>query len=228
MEHPEYVHSKKKVNVPGGERIISVLLGARILFGGKKRIPGLGRITTSAFLLYRGLTGHCPAYSAIGKANRPDPEKNINIRTTLYVNKPRHEVYAFWRRLENLPLFMQHLKSVTTDNNNISEWIAKIPGGLGTIKWKAEIVHEVPGEMIGWSSLPGADVENAGKLEFRDAEAGGTELLVNITYRPPLGDVGTRIAELFSPLFEKMVENDIENYKLYIEKSGYRGTHAMS
>ena len=27
--------------------------------------------------------------------------------------RPRHEVYAFWRRLENLPRFMEHLQSVT-------------------------------------------------------------------------------------------------------------------
>jgi uncharacterized membrane protein len=217
MEKAEYVHSKKKVNVGVPERIFSVLLGANMLLRAKR--PGLFRLLASGYLMYRGFTGHCAGYAALGKAALPDTEKNINIRTVVRVNKSRQEVYAFWRRLENLPLFMQHLKSVYTDNAGVSEWTAKIPGGLGIISWKAKIVNEVAGEVLGWSSLPGADIENAGKVEFRDTEDGGTELHVTITYRAPFGDVGTAVANMFSPLFEKMVRNDVENYKIYIEKS---------
>lgn len=218
MEQPGYIHSKRKVNVDKTERLFSLLLGSNVLTGGKGR-PGILRLLASGYLLYRGFTGHCPLYAAISRPGLPDTEKNINIRTTVQVNKSRQEVYAFWRRLENLPLFMQHLKSVHTDNNDISEWTARIPGGLGSISWRAQIVNEVPGEVLGWSSLPGSQIENAGKVEFRDTADGGTELRVIITYRAPLGDIGTRIANMFTPLFEKMVHNDVENYKIYIEKS---------
>ena len=164
----------------------------------------------------RAITGHCPAYSAMGKKGLPDPVKNINIRTSVTVNKPRHEVYAFWRRLENLPLFMKHLESVEAHDSHRSSWQARIPGGIGTISWDAEVVKDEPGELLGWSSLPGADVENSGKVEFLE-NGGGTKLNVVISYRPPMGAVGAGAAKLFNGAFEKMVKQDIANFKQYIE-----------
>jgi uncharacterized membrane protein len=51
-------------------------------------------------------------------------------------------VYAFWRRLENLPLFMKHLSNVTEIDAKHSHWEAVVPGNIGKIKWNAEIVKE--------------------------------------------------------------------------------------
>lgn len=72
--------------------------------------------------------------------------------------------------------------------------------------------------MISWKSLPGATIENAGKVDFQDSLGDqGTELRVVITYRPPAGKVGGGIAWLLNPVFRKMIENDIINFKQYIE-----------
>jgi uncharacterized membrane protein len=38
-----------------------------------------------------------------------------------------------------------------------------------------------------------------------------------ITYRAPFGDIGEGIASLFNPMFEKMVQDDVKNFKRYIE-----------
>jgi uncharacterized membrane protein len=59
-------------------------------------------------------------------------------------------------------------------------------------------------------------VDNAGKVEFRDAD-GGTELRVIITYRAPLGIVGAGVAKLLTPAFEKIVEEDVKSFKRLIE-----------
>jgi uncharacterized membrane protein len=212
-------HAKTPVNVASLERVASTSAGALLLYNGLHKINKSTpiKLVAAGFLLYRGMSGHCPLYSAVGKNKLPDPVKNINIRTSLTVNKPRTEVYDFWRRLENLPLFMKHLDSVQSLDNERSEWKAKIPGGLGTIKWEATIVKDEPGQLLGWSSLPHADIENAGKITFKDAGAKGTEIHVVITYRAPLGRVGTGLSKLFTPLFEKMIKNDVANFKRYIE-----------
>jgi uncharacterized membrane protein len=73
---------------------------------------GLAKALAGGFLLYRGTSGYCPGYAAMGKSQLPVPYKTINIRTKQVVNVPRSEAYAFWRKLENLPLFMKHLVSV--------------------------------------------------------------------------------------------------------------------
>jgi uncharacterized membrane protein len=168
------------------------------------------------YLAYRGVTGHCDVYSLAGKRKLPDTVKNINIRTMVTVNKPRNEVYSFWRKLSNLPLFMSHLKKVEVIDEKRSHWEAKIPGDVIKLEWDAEIVKEIEGELLGWNSLPHASIQNAGKVEFRDADESGTEIRVVITYRAPFGDVGEGITSLFN-LFEKMIKNDVKNFKRYIE-----------
>lgn len=169
------------------------------------------------FLAYRGITGHCDIYKLAGKRKLPDTVKNINIKTLVTVNKPRHEVYAFWRKLSNLPLFMSHLKTVEVLDDQRSHWEAKVPGNIIKLEWDAEIVKEIEGELISWNSLPHASIQNAGKVEFRDADENGTEIRVVITYRAPFGDVGEGVTSLFNPMFEKMIKTDVKNFKRYIE-----------
>jgi uncharacterized membrane protein len=212
------VGSSLKLNVGTMERIISVVGGSYLLVNvlAKKEI-NVAKTLAAAFLLFRGVTGHCPGYKAIGKTEVDYHSRNVNIRTSLIVNKPRHEVYGFWRRLENLPKFMKHLESVTVVDEKISEWKAKIPGAPGAISWRSEIVKDEPGALLSWHSLPDADVENAGKIEFEDAGISGTRIDVVISYHAPLGIVGEKAARLINPVFKAMVKKDIENFKHYIE-----------
>jgi uncharacterized membrane protein len=211
------------INVGQNERMISVGLGAFLLSSGFNNltshpIKGLIRTLLGAGLLYRGVSGHCPVYSGMGKTKGVSHTQAINIRTGLIVNKRKDEVYAFWRKLENLPLFMKHLSSVTEIDAKHSHWEAEIPGGIGKIKWNAEIVKEEEGHLIGWQSIANSTINNAGKVTFKEALGGeGTELDVVISYHPPAGELGAGIAKSLNPVLEKMVRQDIMNFKEYIE-----------
>ena len=212
--------AKQTVNVNKVERIASILAGTLLLFKGLKNKSKRLQIPSAVaggYLIYRGVTGHCDLYKMAGKHKVPDTVQNINIRTMVTVNKPRHEVYAFWRKLSNLPLFMEHLKRVDVIDDTHSHWEAKIPGDIIKLEWDAEIVKEIEGELLGWNSLPHASIQNAGKVEFRDADENGTEIRVVITYRAPFGDVGEGLTSLFNPMFEKMIKKDVKNFKRYIE-----------
>ncbi|HEY0732150.1 MAG TPA: SRPBCC family protein [Chitinophagaceae bacterium] len=211
------------VNVGNNERIISAAAGAFILSSGlsnlfKHPLSGLIKTAMGGWLLYRGASGHCPVYSSMGKTKGVAHTQAINIRTSLVVNKPKDEVYNFWRKLENLPLFMKHLASVTEIDSKHSHWEATIPGNIGKVKWNAEIVKEEQGYMIGWQSIPNSMINNAGKVVFHDAQNGeGTELEVVISYHPPAGELGAGVAKLLNPVFEKLIRQDIMNFKEYIE-----------
>lgn len=220
--------SKLSSNVGKTERIASILAGTIMIYQGmrnnksdkfkKFKIPVA---IAGGYLLYRGATGHCDLYSVAGKGKIPDTVKNINILTVIHVNKPRTEVYNYWRILSNLPKFMTHLESVDVLDETHSHWKAKAMGVLPAIEWDAEIVKEIDGELLGWNSLPGATIHNAGKVEFRDHESGGTELKVLITYRAPFGDIGESIASFFNPMFEKMIKEDVMSFKKHIETGDY-------
>ena len=206
-------------NVSPAERGASFLAGAYFLYDalGKEKKSALEAVL-AGYLLYRGVSGNCFLYNAIGKTKPDNRSRNVNIQLRMIVDKPREEVYAFWRNLENLPLFMEHLESVESLNDSISVWEASLPGHVGTLRWKSEIVKERPYEFLGWQSLPGSSIENAGKVEFRDAN-GGTELHVVISYHAPGGIAGESAARLFNPVFEDMVEEDVRNFKWFIERN---------
>ena len=211
------------VNVGNNERIISAALGAFLLSSGlsnliKHPVGALVKTALGGALLYRGTSGHCPVYASMGKTKGVSHTPAINIRTSLVVNKPKAEVYAFWRKLENLPLFMKHLSNVTEIDAKHSHWEAVVPGNIAKVKWNAEIVKEEEGYLIGWQSIPNSMINNAGKVMFHDALGGaGTELEVVISYHPPAGELGSGVAKLLNPVFEKIIRQDVMNFKEYIE-----------
>lgn len=227
------------VNVGQNERVLSAAAGAFLLSSGlsslfSNPLNGLVKTALGGLLLYRGASGHCPIYSSMGKTKGVAHTQAINIRTNLIVNKPKDEVYAFWRKLENLPLFMKHLATVTEIDSKHSHWEATIPGNIGKVKWNAEIVKEEEGHMIGWQSIANSTINNAGKVTFSDALNGqGTELEVVISYHPPAGELGAGVAKLLNPVFEKMIRQDVMNFKEYIEtkhnpKAGGEGSSQYS
>lgn len=212
------MEKKSNINVSNTERIASVLAGSYILYRSLKHSPkNFSGIASAGLLLYRGVTGYCPGYATIGKKRLPDPAYNINIETTVIVNRPADTVYSFWRRLENLPLFMTHLKSVKQKEYDKSDWEAYIPGGIGSIHWEAKIVNEIPGEVIAWNSLEHSTIQNAGKVRFEDLGELGTAVHVMISYKAPLGVAGEKVLSLFTPAFEKMIRTDVANFKEYVE-----------
>lgn len=219
MNENSAVGPKLPVNVSSWERVASVAAGSFLVFNSlrKRNKSSIIQAAAGGLLLFRGVSGNCPLYTLAGRHHLPDPVKNINIKTVLFVNRPSKEVYNFWRNLSNLPLFMEHIKSVKNIDDIHSKWKASLPVNLGSVKWTAAIVKDEPGKLLGWNSLPGSTIENAGKVEFRETAEGGTELHVIFSYRAPLGVLGAGIAKLLTPAFEKIIESDIKSFKRYIE-----------
>src|SRR5205085_5579842 len=98
----------------------------------------------------------------------------------------------FWRQLENLPGFMDHLESVSVLDENRSHWVAKAPAGT-KVAWDATIHNEIPDQLLAWRSLPGADVDNAGSVHFTPTGE-STRVRVVLSYDPPAGKVGATVA----------------------------------
>jgi uncharacterized membrane protein len=206
------------VNTNKTERALSAIAGSLILYKitQKHKADSL-LLLAGGYLLYRGLSGHCAIHSLFSGRRRVDHTRNVNVRASVVVNRPREEVYAFWRKLENLPLFMRHLESVDEIDNTTSAWKVRLPGGLGFIRWEAEIVKEEDGTMLSWQSVPGASVQNAGKINFSDTPGKGTRIDALISYHAPMGKFGEEVSHLLSPVFSEMIKNDILGFKHFLE-----------
>jgi uncharacterized membrane protein len=212
-----------RVNVGPVERSLSLFTGAALLSyllarRSKLTIP-LG--LEVGYLIYRGATGHCVVYQAMNiDRARQNGHAGIRIQRSITVNKPKEELYRVWRDFSNLPVFMNHLKSVEVDASNggrISHWVAKAP--LGTdIEWDSELTEDRENEYLAWRSLPDSTVESEGSVRFVDAPGGrGTEVHVSMFYNPPGGSLGAAFAKLFGEEPGQQVREDLRAFKQTME-----------
>jgi uncharacterized membrane protein len=138
-------------------------------------------------------------------------------RTAITIRRPTEEVYGYFRDLARLPSFMWHLESVQVTGDRRSHWVAKAPAGR-TVEWDAEIVEEVPNQVIAWRSLPGADVENSGSVRFSSAPGDqGTEVEAELEYAPPGGPLGVIVAKLFGEEPSQQMKDDLRRLKQVLE-----------
>lgn len=150
-----------------------------------------------------------------------DPPADGNADTligrTVTINRPREELYAYWRDFSKLTSFMDNVESVEVLDGNRSRWVVKAPGDT-TVEWIAEITDERDGEMIAWSSVEGADVPNSGRIDFQDASGGrGTVVTATILYDPPAGLIGKAIAKLFQREPAIQARRDLRRFKQLME-----------
>jgi uncharacterized membrane protein len=138
---------------------------------------------------------------------------------SVVINRPVHELYRFWRQLENLPQVMRNLESVTQISEVESHWVAKSPMGK-KIEWSALIFNEHPNELIAWRSREDAELPNAGSVRFTSTAAGGTEVTVQLEYDPPAGEFGAALARLVGDAPEQQLDEDLQNFKRFMESRG--------
>lgn len=214
------VSGTSMINVGAGERILSVAGGVALAAWGLKKM-GTARsfplLLAGGYMILRGATGYCHLNTMIERNTATRKSGAVEASGTYLINKPRQEVYAYWRRLENLPIFMKHLAEVKQTDERRSHWKAKVPGGFSTISWEADILEDQPGEFLSWTSLPGSTIDNAGSVSFLDAPDNATEITARISYRLPGGDVGQVAASLINPYLENLIREDLARFKTCVE-----------
>jgi len=220
------VRAALDINVPSPGRVGSVAAGAGLLLYGvsRKSLPGLLIALVGGALIRRGVTGHCELYHKLGVNSRRlntesgvRGDKGIKVVKSIIVARPPQEVYRYWRNLENLAQFMDHVESVKELDDRRSAWVVKGPLGHN-LEWTAHIITDRENEMISWESLPGAEVQNAGSVWFQPCgDAQSTEVKVSLQYLPPAGVVGAVVAKFFGEAPEQQLEEDLSRFKQLIE-----------
>jgi uncharacterized membrane protein len=219
------------VNVAAVERWASALGGAALTAYGirhlkEKSVAGAMIAAAGTSLIYRGATGHCPVYASTG-INTANGEtdtrvalsgsRGVNVEEVVRINRPAHELFRYWRNFEMLPTFMDHLVSVRQLDSNRSHWVAKAPAGR-TVEWDAEIINEVPDELIAWRTRDHADVVSAGSVCFKAAPNGrGTDVRVRLQYHPPAGKLGAAVAWMFGEEPSQTIQEDLRRFKRLME-----------
>jgi uncharacterized membrane protein len=213
-----------KPNISTNERWASTLMGAALALAAVQRSnKALG--AAGLALLGRGASGFCPVNAAIGRdtTSRYDTRarlggpRGVNVEASITIYRPQQEVYAYWRSLENLPKFMDHLVEVREIDGRRSHWVAKGPLGVH-VEWDAEIIKDVPPELISWKTVNDADVVSAGSVWFTQAPGDhGTEVRVKLQYDPPAGKLGATVAWILGEDPQHAIEEDLRRFKQLLE-----------
>ncbi|MEQ8849741.1 SRPBCC family protein [Botrimarina sp.] len=225
--HPaEPAEEGRPRNISRREQQLSKWGGAALLLAGltRGRASGLVMSLAGGSLLYRGWTGHCHAYGALGintaghnDATAVPAQQGVRVDESVTINRGAGELYERWSDLESLPAVMRHLKSVEVLDEQRSRWVAEGPLGQ-SVDWEAEVINQREPDMISWRSLPGSRVDTAGSVRFTPlGHDRGTVVRVEMKYNPPGGRVGAGIAWMFGAGLEKQLREDLARFKSVME-----------
>jgi len=188
---------------------------------------GVLGVIGGAALIYRGVTRYCQGYASLGRAPRTRRAgeetkdalagpRGVHVCEAVTIQRPADELYREWRDLEALPEKMQHLQSVQELSDGTSRWSAQGPAGK-VFEWDAEILQDIPGKLLSWRSLPGADVVSAGSVNFDVTPGNGTRVTVRLQYDPPGGKLGAYVAWLMRQAPSQQIREDLRDWKRRLE-----------
>ncbi|MSU90277.1 cyclase [Rhodobacteraceae bacterium 2CG4] len=179
---------------------------------------GAGVLLVGAATLLRATTqDHGVRDSAPGRTSRQSFHGAYAVTgRSVTVNRPRAEIFAFWRDFANLARFMENVERVETRGEQ-SVWTISAPAGA-TVTVRTRVVSERPDEEIAWQSTEDSDIDTRGKVLFRDAPGGrGTIVEAIVAYRPPGGQVGRLTAKLFQKEPAIQSRRDLKRLKMFLE-----------
>ena len=180
---------------------------------------------------------HHPADSAPAATSKRDAAGETAAKVTrakgnsataqaVTINKPVAEVYGYFRNFANLPTFMENVVRIDMKDDKLSHWVVKAPGGTA-VEWDARVTDEEPERYVAWTSEPGADVPNSGRVEFRKAGKRGTVVSATILYDPPGGIIGKLVAKVLQREPAIQARRDLNRLK-QLMGTGEIATSAMN
>lgn len=143
-------------------------------------------------------------------------ENAIRVHKTINIDVPIDEAYQFWRNFENFPLFMDHVKEIST-RDNLSTWRVAGPAG-SALEFESQIIDDIPNQSIAWRTLPDSQIHHAGFVRFDENRDGTTRVSVQMSYVPPVGALGHAVAQLFGVDPRQAMHEDLVRLKTLLEE----------
>jgi uncharacterized membrane protein len=146
----------------------------------------------------------------------------VQLHRTIEVDAPIEVVYDFWKDFGNYARFMSYVKEVKVNDRFGITWTVIGPRGMA-IHWDVRPSSMIRNQRISWESLPGALIENAGRIFFSTSKNSNQTLVdVNLSYAPPAGILGYQVIKVLGFDPRDQIDHDLTHMRYLIEQD-YKG-----
>jgi uncharacterized membrane protein len=184
-------------------RVVAKLFGIKPSRDNRARIRAAGALASVA--------GLALVDRRVARASRV--VKSVTIRCS------PEDAYRFWRDLDNLPRFVDHICSVEKIDERHSRWVMSGPGGV-EVTWQVEITEDRPNELIDWQAATSERkmLGHGGRVTFTRAPRNrGTEVRLTIWHARPASLFGQALTRVADVGIEQQVESDLRRFKQLLE-----------
>jgi uncharacterized membrane protein len=142
---------------------------------------------------------------------------DYKVRYSITIQRPREEVFAFWRDFQNLALIFKDVESISVLSPRLTRWKVRLKNGAH-VEWDAEIVEEIENRSISWSSTGGSKVKTAGTVAFeKGVKPNQTIVRLMMNYTVPGGKL-TELATFFTGESPNILANvNLKRLKAFLE-----------
>ncbi|WP_439628587.1 SRPBCC family protein [Gemmata sp.] len=214
--------SPSGVNLGDAERVASALVGGVLaLLGLARRSPGGGAAAVAGGgLLYRGLTGHCHLYGALG-VNTAEGQSTgpVEVRRSITVDRPADELYRLWRDPQTPARVFGSFADVAPVDPTRARWTVRLPLGR-TLTWETSVTEDRPGKVIRWESTEGEPVRNSGEITFGPSLSPlekGTVVTLRVQFEPPGGAAGAGLVKLLGIVPDQLAGKSLKYFRSLAE-----------
>lgn len=208
--------TRKMAAARPAERILSVLAGASLLYGGWRRRSFLGAMLAAGggALISHGLRGvqealpH-PIAPSRKSASPSAGLRSLRISAQASSEASAPELYAYFRDFHNIPRLIPAVASISAIDAGRSHWMSEPIQGT-RLGWDVVVQTDHPGEFFAWRSAAESRFACEGSFLF-DSPPGASETIVHLAasfYVP--ADQAEAFAAAFSDTTPAAVQSHLE------------------
>jgi uncharacterized membrane protein len=134
----------------------------------------------------------------------------LRLEKSIQIARLPAEVFDAWSDLEQLPMMVEALDSVSSIGNR-SHWNARVMGRK--LQWNAELTQLITNEAMGWKSVDGP--KHSGRVTFSPI-ANDTLVHVQMNYAPAARLLRRALSPFVGDL-EGFIEQALRDVKAYLE-----------
>jgi uncharacterized membrane protein len=144
--------------------------------------------------------------------------RNIAFNSSVEIERPVADVFAFFKDFENFPRVIGAVRSVVDYQDGRSHWEVYTPSGA-VLSWDAVVTKYVPNSVIAWESVVRSVVESAGVARFTAISPTRTRVELSVTHHPLLTTLKDAVRALLATDPSKTVNENLDRIRFYLESS---------